>query len=352
MIDWATRRDIRQEVGPDFGDGLLGTTTSLGATTTLNDTSRAEATNFWRGGDVLLLPGSGSNDMLHRLITASTTSVSLTTAAFPAAVANACPYELYTNFTVDQYNNAIKFAVERTHGNHWLEWFYNGLTIAASTYDYALPYRFGEVVITADVGSLVTALISATSLAQANNFWNGARCVCLTATNAANLGVVRDIVDFNTTTDTLSFDIPYPAVITSGDTFQILRFAPSYIHFVEYIPSGETTPVVLRERDWEIVHRNGPMIRFIAGACPPVDSEVRLYGVRPPEPPTHDRHPVEVPRNYAIDLAYWQILRSRPRRAEFKLNEDSRNKDEAYESAMKSLALGRMQRPQEGKKVQ
>ena len=352
MLDYATRLTIRQEVATAFNDGLTSVTTGAGATTTIADTSRGEVTNYWVGAEALNIEPAHADIGLSRRVTASTQNVSLTVSAFPNPTGNGTDYELFFNFSVAQYHNAIQYAVRRATGNHWIDWMWDGLVIVANTYDYELPTGVGvdEQVITADAGS-TTVLLRDAALTQANDYWNGARVVGLTGT-AANRGITRYASDFLAATDDLSFAVAWPATIAAADTFQLTRFRPNYVHFVEYIPTGGTIAIGLSDRNWEVYWRAGrPMIRFFAGAVPPLNSTVRIYGVRVPEPPTHDMHPVEVPQNYAIDLARWQILRSKPRRSDYQLDDVAALKREAYDAAMLSLSGERRQRPQGGKKL-
>ena len=70
-----------------------------------------------------------------------------------------------------------------------------------------------------------------------------------------------------------------------------------------------------------------------------------------PEEPSHDQHPVEVPYDFAVNMTRWQMLRSRPRRQDLKLDNDEQNKREAFDEAMTALSKGRYQRPAYAKKV-
>jgi hypothetical protein len=56
------------------------------------------------------------------------------------------------------------------------------------------------------------------SLTQANDYWNGCYIKFLTCTNAANVGIIREITDFDAATDTLTHDA-FPARTENGDTF-------------------------------------------------------------------------------------------------------------------------------------
>lgn len=353
METYASRRAIRQAVASEFGDGLSSITTSGGTATALNDTARAEVgdgngtADYWRGADVLAL--DGTNAGLSRRVTANTAGVSLTTAAMPNVWANTVNYELAFNFTFTQYNNAIDYAVRRARGNHWIPWFSDSLVIVDGTQDYLIPARHEITTITADAGS-TTLLLRDSVLTQANDYWNGARVVCLSATNAANVGIVRYASDFLAATDDLVFGEAWPAAISAADTFHLVKLQPNYLWGVEYLPTGSTSPVALASRDLVVVPRlSGMYMRFFS--IPPVGSTVRVYGVRAPEPPSHDLHPVEVPYDFALNMARWQILRSNPRRADFKLNADEQNKREAFDEAMTALSKGRYQRPADAKKV-
>jgi hypothetical protein len=56
------------------------------------------------------------------------------------------------------------------------------------------------------------------SLTQANDYWNGCYIKFLTCTNAANVGIIREITDFDAASDTLTHDA-FPARTENGDTF-------------------------------------------------------------------------------------------------------------------------------------
>ena len=346
MIDYPTHRSIRQRVELEFDDGVQGTTTSLGTTTTALDTSRVETTDYWRGGELLQL--EGADDGLARRVTASTTGTGLTTAAFPNAVPDDTDYELVFNFNLTQYNNAIYEAVRRARSLHWIPWWWDGLVIVADTYDYDLPFRDSRV-ITIDVSSDVNTLLDS-ALTQPADYWNGSRVVGLSGT-AGNLGVVRYVEDFNATTDALELHQDLPATPAAADTYQLTRFKPARLVYVEYIPSGGTLPQQVDFRNWTVVSRPHPMIRFQAGTMPPVDSTVRIYGYREPEVPSNDYHPVEVPEDYAVNQAYWQLLRSRPRRPDFLLDANDANKREAWDKATLDLNRGRTKVPAQNKRV-
>jgi hypothetical protein len=74
------------------------------------------------------------------------------------------------------------------------------------------------------------------SLTQANDYWNGCFIKYLTCTNAGNIGITREITDFDAGTDTLTHDA-FPARTENGDTFLLSAW--------QLIEDGQTlsTPV-------------------------------------------------------------------------------------------------------------
>lgn len=325
---------LRQRVLNDFGYGITGTTTSGTDSSSLLDTNRVERDDYWQGADVLLRPGSGANDGIDRRVTDST-SGDLTTVAFPATIATSTPYELWDWYNLTQVNNAIDEAIRRAMSRHWIPMMWDGLAIVANTYDYALPTPVEAQTITIDASSTTTALRDA-ALTQANDFFNGARVVALSGT-AGNLGQVRNVTDFLAATDDLVLDHALPATPAAGDTYNLVRPQFDYIYYIEYIPSGATQPVEVPDRDWSIVQRGFPYIRFNDRNMPSVDSTVRIYGIRKPLVPTADYHPIEVPDDYALNFVHWQLLRSRPRKSEYTMDNIEMMKREAWEMAEKAL---------------
>ena len=334
-----TRRAIRQRVETLIGDGEQGTLTSAASATAMTDTARVENTDFWRGADLYLYnTTSALNEGIARRVTAQTSAGAFTTGAFPATPTAGDSYELVFKFTLAQYNAAIDEAIRRSQGLHWVPWQYDGLVIAASTYDYDLPVE-EEQTITVDAGGTTTTLIDA-ALTQAADYWNGSRVVGRSGT-AGNLGQVREVTAFSATLDTLTLGTALPSTPAAGDTFRLSKYLPERIYFVEYLPSGATSPIAMADRDWQIVWRGRPVIRFLPGHVPPVSSTVRIYGLREPKVPVHDLDPIEVPDNFAVNFAYWQMLRSRPRKADYKLDADDELKKEAFATAMSDLNRGR-----------
>jgi hypothetical protein len=74
------------------------------------------------------------------------------------------------------------------------------------------------------------------SLTQANDYWNGCFIKFLTCTNAGNIGITREITDFDASSDTLTHDA-FPARTENGDTFLLSAW--------QLIEDGQTlsTPV-------------------------------------------------------------------------------------------------------------
>lgn len=334
-----TRRIIRQRIESLIGDGVTGALTSAASTTSITDTARVENTDFWRGADFYLYSTTSSlNEGVARRVTAQTNAGAFTVAAFPAAPSAADSYELVFKFTLAQYNAAIDEAVRRCQGLHWIPWQWDGMVIAANTYDYELPLE-EEQTITVDAGGTTTTLVDA-ALTQANDYWNGSRVVARTGT-AGNLGAVREVTDFASATDTLTLPLALPAAPVAGDTYRLSKYLPDRIYAVEYMATGALTPVMLSDRDWQIVWRGRPMIRFMPGSVPPLASTVRLWGLREPKIPTHDMDPIECPDDAVVNYAYYQILRSRPRKADYKLDDDEALKKEAYAAYVSALSKGR-----------
>lgn len=328
------RYSLRQRVLVDFGYGAVGTTTSSTDTTSLLDTSRVERNDYWQGADALIRTGSDANVGVNRRVTDSI-SGDLTTVAFPANIATGVEYELWDWYNLAQVNNAIDEAIRRAMARHWMLMMWDGLVIVANQYDYALPTPIPSQTITIDAGSDVNTLRDSV-LTQANDYFNGARVVALTGT-AANLGAVRNVTDFLAATDDLQLDIDLPAAPSAGDTYNLVRPKFDYIYYVEYIPSGATLPIPVPDRDWSIVWRGNPFIRFNAQTMPSVGSTVRIYGYRKPLVPSHDQHPIEVPDDYALNFVHWQLLRSRPRKADYQLDNVELMKREAWDMAEKAL---------------
>lgn len=349
-MDEPTRRTIRQRVQTLFGDGVQGALTSVASATGMTDTARVETTDYWRGADLALYnTASALNEGIARRVSAQTSVGAFTVGAFPAAPTAADSYELSFLYTYAQYNNAISEAIRRARGLHWRPWQWDGLIPVAGTYEYDLPFRDDEGTITIDAGGTTTTLVDA-ALTQAVDYWNGGRIVGRGGT-AGNLGATREVSDFSATLDTLTLAVALPSTPVAADTYHLIRFQPSHIYAVEYLPSGSTTPVAVPLRNFEPIWRAKPMIRFDAGSLPPVSSTVRIYGLREPEPPAHDLDPIEAPEDYVVNFAYWQLLRSRPRRPELKLNEDSKLKQEAWDTAWRALKKERLIRPPTAKRV-
>lgn len=342
------RYTLRQRLLQAFSYGLVSTTTSSTNSTSINDTARAEVASAWFGSEALIRNGSDANVGISRRVTASATSL-LTTAAFPATVASGVEYELAEWYSFNQLNDAIRDAVERSWGLHWISMLWNGLTIVAGTYDYALPSLIEGQTITIDAGSTTSTLRDA-ALTQADDYWNGARVVALSGT-AGNLGLVRTVTDFAAATDDLTLDHILPATPAAADTYHLIRPAMDYVFYVEYIPSGATLPIPISDRDWSIVNMGGPYIRFNPSSIPPTSSVVRIFGLRKPIIPTADYHPIEVPDDYAINQANWQLLRSRPRKDTYQLDNVEMLKRESWDKAQKDLLREGYRKPAGAKRV-
>lgn len=345
MQTYPTLYALRRRLADLYRDGVSGTTTSSVDTTSLLDTSRAEVADAWNGGEVTLGNLLTANAWVSRRVTDSIVG-DLTTAAFPATIATSSPYEILMRFSKGQYDEAIKLGVEFAKNEHWVEWLWDTLAVANSTYDYAIPMEHEITSITADAGSSTTLLVDA-ALTQANDYWNYARVVGL---SGANAGLTNFPTDWTLSTNTLTFANAWPNTISAGDTFHIIRFRPSYLTMVEYIPNGGTIPIVLDHRDWDIVWRGQPYLRF--HRVPPLSSTVRVYGVREPLSPAHDMHPVEVPADGALNYARWKLQMSAGRRPDIKLDDDNTSRPELFRAAQLALSRHRYQRSAFAKKVQ
>ena len=76
-----------------------------------------------------------------------------------------------------------------------------------------------QAVTATGVGSTTT--IVDTGLTQANDFWNGWSIVCVTG-HASNVGQMVAVLDFNSSTDTLT-TAAFPAATAEGDTFTLYK---------------------------------------------------------------------------------------------------------------------------------
>jgi hypothetical protein len=291
------------------------------------------------------MPLEGTYNNVVKLVSDSAIG-SLTTAAFAGAPGTGIDYEINFYFSFAQYNAAIGEAVRRARGKHFLPYYWTTLTIVEDTYDYAIPPRH-ELAVTASGNGTTTTLV-ASALTQANDYWNGARLVQLTGDDP---GAYATVTDYVLSTTTLTFDPPFSGTTDTNNTFTLIRFLPQYLYFIEYDTDDSVIPTPLNQRDWNIIYSPAPTLRFAHGSLPPLGATVRVYGYRAPEPPTNDMHPVEVPEGYGLNLAYWQLLRSQPRRPEFKLNNDLQNKQDAWDKAQIDLSRERTMRLAWAKKV-
>ena len=341
------RYTTRNNLAVDFDDGLRSTTTSAGTTTTIVDTARVERDSHWKGAEAAFLDGTLIG--VTARVTASVATGTLTIPTQSGAPGSGASYDLFKNFSIRQYNDAIDLAIQRAQGIHWIPMLWDGLVIVANQYDYALPVRTRLTITLAASGS-TTLILDSTALTHADNYWKGARVVGRTGT-AGNLGQVRNVISSDSSDTQVTLDYALPSSPASGDTYDILLPSMRYIYHVEYLPTGAITPVAISLRDYSIVPRHIPYIRFHANHTPPVGSTVRIFGLRYPEPPAHDRDPIEVPDDYCLNLARWQLLRSRPQREELKLDSDGVNKREAWEKSQLDLQRNALRKPATAKRV-
>lgn len=332
-MNYLTRRAVRQLISPAFGDGLTGITTGAGTTTSIVDAARVEKDHRWAGGEILFIDGDAEEQ--SRIITDSEPG-ELTTAAFADTPDSGASYELFFYFTVAQYHAAISEAVRRARGKHFVPWFWDGLTIVEDTFDYDLPIRH-DIATVSGTSSGDTNTLRASALTQSTDYWKGARVVGVTGDNAGLYTTVE-----SSTSGVLELSPAFPNSCDSGDTYHLTRYLPNYLYFIEHInEDNDLTPTPMMHRDWNIIYAPGPKLRFANGQLPPVGNTVRIYGFRFPEFPTIDMDPVEVPEDYAENFTYWQLLRSQPRRPEFKLNNDLQNKQDAWDKAQLDLSRER-----------
>ena len=344
MQTYPTNYAIRRLIADQYRDGVSGVTTSGTDSTSLLDTSRVETADLWNGSEATIGNVATTNAWVSRLITDGIVG-DLTTAAFPNTIASASPYEILQRFRKIQYDSAIKAAVDFARGAHWIEWIWDTLTPVASTYDYAIPQEHEVTTVTADAGSSTTALVDSATT-QANDYWNFARMVGL---SGANAGKTNFHTDWTFSTKTFAFDNAWPSTISAGDTFHLIRFLPNYIYLIEYIPSGGTYPVPMDHRDWGIVWRGQPYIRFYR--VPPIGATVRVYGIREPLLPSHDMHPVEIPQDVAVSYGRYKLQLSMPRRVDLKMDDDVTGRPELFRAAQLALSRHRYQRPTFAKRV-
>ena len=344
MQTYPTQYAVRRRLADLHRDGVSGTTTSGTDATSLLDTARGEVATSWPGAEVIIGNVASANAWVARRAVSGIAG-DITVAAFPATIASASPYEILQRYTKNQYLEAVKAAVEFAKNEHWVPWLWDTLIPVASTYDYAIPAADEISTITIDAGSTTAALVDAATT-NPNDYWNGARMIGLTGANA---GEINTVSDWTLATNIFAFSEVWPFAVAAGDTFTVIRTWPAYIEMVEYIPSGSTYPITLAHRDWDVIWRGVPYLRF--HRTPPISSTVRVYGVREPLLPSHDMHPVEAPPDVVLNYARYKLQISSPRRADLKLDDDATGRPELFRAAQLALSRHAYHRSAFGKRV-
>lgn len=128
-------------------DWTEGTTTASGSTTTLKDTARQEADDYWNSKNAYVYIRSGSYAGHWAKVTDFAVSAGVGTITFaPAAggaIASGVSYSLHTEFERDEVVEAINLAIDMV-AEEALVWKIDetSVTLVADTYEYTLPTSF------------------------------------------------------------------------------------------------------------------------------------------------------------------------------------------------------------------
>jgi hypothetical protein len=144
----ANLRDLRWRLSRPIRDLATGSATS-GGSTTLVDTARTEAQDYWTGAELWIYDGAASANL--RTVTAYTASTTTMTFSPSVAspVANTSRYELHSRLTKADYDDAINGAIRRARDRMIRITQDTSLTGGSNT-EYTLPSavgagRLGEV---------------------------------------------------------------------------------------------------------------------------------------------------------------------------------------------------------------
>ncbi len=143
----ATLRDLRWRVSRPLRDLTTGSATA-GTSTTLSDSSRTEADDYWIGNELYIYAGSGSG--VVRTVTdyasAGLFTLSPSMATSPTSTSR---YELHGRLTKDEYDDLINSAIRRGR-DRMIRAKVDSTLTGGSTSEYTIPSavaagRLGEV---------------------------------------------------------------------------------------------------------------------------------------------------------------------------------------------------------------
>lgn len=142
-----TRAQIRQRIGGvEFcGDMTLSTTTSLGSTSTLADTSLKQADDWWNFGQIVPITSTNAGEVRYVSDWVQSTSTFTVDRVWAAVIASGVTYEVHREFSYPNKNDAINAAI-RSGQTRWTQRVEDtSLTLDDQTYTYSLAALTGTL---------------------------------------------------------------------------------------------------------------------------------------------------------------------------------------------------------------
>jgi len=295
-----TRRTVRQKLLRYLGAGKTGTTSSAGAATqdSLVDSNRIEQEDYWVGAQFHLTSGDIEGETSWGRSSLGTTGDIHVRPVFSVRVATSVTYEAYhkSGWEKEVFDDAIAAAIDWAKTRFLVPMFYEGTTLATSTYEYDLPFEH-VIAATADSGSSTTVLTDASELTQADDYWNGS-VFLITADSgtAANVGEVRIVKDSDQSDTTITLDRALPGALTTTTAYRLIRYPFAYIHRVYYKESGGEwldLPGATKQDGWNVVPGLYQRLTVDSNALVGAN-QLRIMGQRYAGVPAVERDLVEV----------------------------------------------------------
>ena len=310
-----TRRSVRQDLLRYLDVGKTGTATSTGADSKeLVDTSRIVSEDFWQDGQVHVTSGTREGETATVMSNEMEGGEIHLFPALAGTIASGSKYEIYhrSGWAKEDFDLAIKEALIWSRRRLLITRTDESLSMVASQYVYDLPQL--EIKTASATSGSTTTIVDTSNLTQDDDYWNG-DIVIITADSgqAANVGEVRFVKDFDAATDKITVDHAFPAVTSSNTTYRLIKYPFAYISDVLYYSSTSEWLHLPGRRDaWDIVPGLYPRLLLKQGALD-AGKALMIMGQRYPGDVNVDLDLIEIPQNVIRPYAenYLREIRAR-----------------------------------------
>lgn len=296
-----TQATLLRHLAVTMAEGVVGTTSGAGTTTTAVDARLERYPNKYFTGWEIFFESGNLADL--SFIVSDFVGVGGTLTFVPTgsgASGTSVRYIMLRRHTIDFLKRIILDAWRQCRDACLVPWHDESVTLIADTYDYELPYEWHYTGLASSSAGTAFTLID-TTLAEANDFWNGALLV--NRTNSES----RIVSDYVLSTTKLTW-IRRATAAGASDTYDLHKFYPVAITSIQYYDDDGEWQEVPREA-WDI-RRSGDAMQlhlFNVESDPryyrvwPFKAwQLRLTGWRYALEPTNSWDPIELPDQVII----------------------------------------------------